>query len=98
MTPLALADAQSVAAENLVATDLIYSDRVGEIYEVTHSPEQRWVSFPRMTPDEVLLIKGYDSLADGTARFTPHTAFDDPTTPANAAPRESIESRMLVFY
>lgn len=98
MTPLAVADAQTVAPENLVATDLIYSDRVGEIYEVTHSPEQRWVSFPRMTPDEVLLIKGYDSLADGTARFTPHTAFDDPATPADAAPRESIESRMLVFY
>ena len=97
-TPLTLADAQSVAPENLVATDLVYSDRVGEIYEVTHGPGQRWVSFPRMTPEEVLLIKGYDSLTDGTARFTPHTAFDDPTTPADAAPRESIESRMLVFY
>lgn len=98
MAPLALADARSVTPENLIATDLIYSDRVGEIYEVTHSPGQRWVHYPQMERDEVLLIKGYDSLADGRARFTPHTAFDDPATPAGAAARESIEIRTLVFY
>jgi hypothetical protein len=39
--PLAVADAQSIAPEDLVATDLVYSDRIGEIYEVAHSPEQR---------------------------------------------------------
>jgi hypothetical protein len=49
-----------------------------------------------MTPDEVLLIKGWDSVQDGRARFTPHGAFDLPDTPDNAAPRESIEVRTLV--
>jgi hypothetical protein len=49
-----------------------------------------------MTPDEVLLIKGFDSLTDGRARFTPHGAFDLPDTPAAAPPRESIEVRTLV--
>jgi hypothetical protein len=49
-----------------------------------------------MTRDEVLLIKGWDSLDDGRARFTPHSAFDLPDTPANAPPRESIELRTLV--
>ena len=96
--PLALADAQSVASRDLIATDLVYPDRTGEIYEVAYSDRQRWYNVPRMARDEALLIKGYDSLDDGTARFTPHTAFDDPNTPANATPRESIEVRTLAFF
>ena len=35
---------------------------------------------------------------DGRARWTAHTAFDDPTTPPNARPRESIEIRTLAFF
>jgi hypothetical protein len=35
---------------------------------------------------------------DGRARFTAHTSFDDPSSPPNAAPRESIEVRALVFW
>jgi hypothetical protein len=44
------------------------------------------------------LLKCYDSATDGRARFGPHTAFIDPTTPPDAAPRESIELRALVFH
>jgi hypothetical protein len=33
-----------------------------------------------------------------TARFTAHSAFEDPTAPANVLPRESIEVRTLVFH
>jgi hypothetical protein len=51
-----------------------------------------------MQPDEALLLKCYDSATDGRARFAPHTAFEDPTTPADAQPRESIEIRTLVFH
>ena len=41
----------------------------------------------------------FDSLKDGSvALFSPHTGFQDPTTPADAPPRESIELRALVFY
>jgi hypothetical protein len=50
-----------------------------------------------MTVDEVLLLKCFDSTTDGPARFAPHTAFADPTTPPDAPPRESIELRTLVF-
>ncbi len=49
-----------------------------------------------MTPDEVLLIKGWDSLDDGRAKFTPHSAFELPDTDQTAPPRESIEVRTLV--
>ena len=95
-SPLALADASSVGLEDLIATDQIFPDRVGEIYHLAHNPAQRWYYAPRMTPDEVLLIKGWDSLADGRARFTPHGAFELPDTPADAPARESIEVRTLV--
>ena len=95
-SPLALADASSVYPEDLIATDQVFPDRVGEIYHLAHHRAQRWYYAPQMTPDEVLLIKGWDSLNDGRARFTPHGAFDLPDTPADAAPRESIEVRTLV--
>ena len=95
-SPLALADATSVRFEDLIATDQVFPDRVGEIYHLAYEPSQRWWYAPRMTPDEVLLIKGWDSLEDGRTRFTPHGAFELPDTPENAAPRESIEVRTLV--
>jgi hypothetical protein len=95
-SPLALADASSVQARNLIATDQVFPDRIGEIYQLAHHPAQRWYYAPRMTPSEILLIKGWDSLDDGRARFTPHGAFDLPNTPESAAPRESIEVRTLV--
>ena len=95
-SPLALADASSIRPEDLIATDQVFPDRIGEIYLLAHDPQQRWYYAPHMTPDEVLLIKGYDSLTDGRARFTAHGAFDLPETPAAAPPRESIEVRTLV--
>jgi hypothetical protein len=51
-----------------------------------------------MNVDEVLLLKCFDSKTDGRARFAPHGAFVDPTTPRDALPRESIELRALVFH
>ncbi len=96
-SPLALADARSIATEELVATDQVFPDRVGEIYQVAHGDAQRWYYAPEMTADEIILIKGWDTLDDGRAIFTPHGAFNHPDTPANAPPRESIEIRTLVI-
>ena len=75
----------------------MYPNRVGETYAVTYNPGHRWFYVPDMLPSEALLLKCYDSATDGRARFAPHTAFEDPTVPADALPRESIELRMLVF-
>ena len=96
--PLAVCDAMTVHPEDLVGSDLIYRDRRGETYAVTYSDGQQWYYAPEMTNDEVLLLKCYDSRRDGRARFTPHTAFQDPTTPANPRPRESIELRAVLFH
>jgi hypothetical protein len=96
--PLAVCDARTVKFDELVGSDLVYPDRVGETYSVKYNPEHRWFYVPEMTADEILLLKCFDSKTDGRARFAPHSAFVDPTTPANAAPRESIELRTLVFH
>jgi hypothetical protein len=97
-SPLALCDALSIGADDAVPIDLVYRDRVGEIYGFLYNPKHRWYYFPRMTPNEAILLKCYDSKDDGRARFTAHTSFDDPNSPRNAAPRESIEARALLFW
>lgn len=97
-SPLALLDARTVAEGDLVPTPLLNDGREGEIFGLRNSPEHRWWFFPEMEPDEALLIKGYDSLNDGRARFTPHSAFDDPTSSPAAPPRASIEVRAFAFF
>ena len=95
-SPLAVADASTVRAEELIATDQVFPDRVGEIYNLAYAPTQRWYTAPRMTEDEVLLLKSWDSLDDGRARFAPHGAFNPPQVRPDAPPRESIEVRTYV--
>ena len=96
--PLAVCDAQSIREQDLVPTDLVYRDRTGEVYQLAFSPEHRWFYFPNMQRTDVMLIKCYDSAQDGRARFSAHSAFRDPTSPPDAAPRESIEARTLAFF
>ena len=96
--PLAVCDARSVAPRDLVPSDLVYKNRVGETYAVTFNPAHQWFYVPDMQPNEALLLKCFDSATDGRARFAPHTAFEDPTAPADVPPRESIELRTLVFH
>ena len=96
--PIALCDARSIAPADLVATERRAPGRIGEIYQLAYNPAHRWFYFPQMQLDEALLIKVYDSATDGRARLAAHGAFDDPTTPPDAPPRESIESRTFVFF
>jgi len=96
--PLAIADAQTISPENLVVTERRYPDRIGQTYAITYNPAHRWYWFPRMRPDEALVFKTYESQTQGRARWTAHTAFDDPSTPPDAPPRESIEIRTLAFF
>ncbi|HEV2188875.1 MAG TPA: CmcJ/NvfI family oxidoreductase [Stellaceae bacterium] len=97
-SPLVLCDSQTLDYDNLLSSDLRYPDRTGETYAVTYNPNQRWYYFPKMQPDEAILISCYDSARQHAARFSAHGAFDDPSTPADAPPRESIEVRTLVFF
>jgi hypothetical protein len=97
-SPLAVCDATTIRLDDLVPSDLVYPHRVGETYSVKYNPAHQWFYVPGMRRDEALLLKCSDTRTDVPARFTPHSAFVDPTTPADAAPRESIEVRTLVFH
>jgi hypothetical protein len=96
--PLAVADARSIAPDDLLVAERRYPHRVGQTYRLKYNPDHRWFYFPRMRRDEALVFKVYDSEKDGRARFTPHTSFQDPSTRAGAPPRQSIEARALVFF
>jgi hypothetical protein len=96
--PLALCDSRTVDPQDLVPSDLVYRERVGETYSVKFNPAHRWYYAPEMRTDEALLLKIADTRTDVAARFMPHTSFTDPTTPPDAFPRESIELRSLVFH
>jgi hypothetical protein len=104
--PLAVCDARSVAPDDLAATeiqhfgedDLQVPRHRGEIYSVRYNPAHRWFYVSAMRPEEFLLLKCYDSRADGRARFLPHTGFVNPARPSEFVPRESIEARTLVVF
>lgn len=96
--PLAICDARSVSQDDFVISERRYPNRIGQTYSVKFNPAHHWYWFPRMRRDEAIVFKVYDSLKDGTARWTAHTAFNDPTSPPNARPRESIEIRTMAFF
>lgn len=96
--PLAMIDAQTHDPADMLRMDLKYSDRTGEIYVMRHNPKHRWLYFPHMEAQHALLLKTYDSCTDGRCRFMGHSAFEDPTSPADAAMRESIEIRTMAFF
>ena len=96
--PLAICDASSISPDDFVVNERRYPNRVGQTYAITYNPAHQWYWLPRMRRDEALVFKVYDSAKDGRARWSAHTAFEDPTSPPNARPRESIEIRTLAFF
>ena len=65
-----------------------------------HSEGHKWFYKYRQEPDEVVLIKCFDSDQSVKARRTPHCAVKDGQEDGGEAEgnRESVEVRLLVFY
>jgi hypothetical protein len=97
-TPLAVCDARSIESPDLIPSDLVYADWVGETYAIAFNPRHRWYWYPQQSPTEATLLKVYDSAQDGRARLSAHSAFDDPTSAPGAPPRRSIEIRSILFW
>lgn len=95
--PLAICDARSMEPQDFVAAERRFPNRRGEIYHIAYNPNQKWQYVPHMTRDEALIFKCYDSRTD-VSRFTAHGSFADPTTPADAPPRKSMEARIFAFF
>ena len=97
-SPLACCDATTIDVTDLVASERRAKERTGELQLVSWNPAHRWYYYPEMQRNEVLLIKTFDSSKNGLARRSIHTAFTNPLAPRDAPARESIESRLLVFF
>ena len=104
--PLALCVASHLDNKELIRTEIRHYKQenldepahTGEIYSIRHNPGHQWVYLSEMQIDEVIFIKCYDSIEDGRARFTPHTAIDLPSLNDETPARESIEVRMVAFF
>jgi len=96
--PLAICDGRSIPQKGFIRVERRYPYRTGEVYHIAHNPSHEWYYFPEMARDEALVFKVFDSDAGKPSRFTAHSAFDDPATPAGAPPRESIETRTFAFF
>ena len=100
--PLAVCDARSVVAADLIAADAVFDspDKPEWSFEgivVAHNPAHRWHWFSDMTSDEALVFKTHDS-EPARAHCVPHVAFDSPLAAPDVAPRSSIEMRAIAFW
>lgn len=98
MEPLGICDGRSIPQKGFIRVERRYRDRTGEVYHIAHNPQHQWFYFPQMERNEALVFKVFDSDGSKPSRFTAHSAFDDPDTPADAPRRESIETRAFAFF
>jgi hypothetical protein len=96
--PLAMADARTLSPQDMIVSERRAPGRIGQTYAIKYNSAHKWYWFPRMRREEAYVFKVFDSMKDGRARWTAHTAFVDPTSPPHARPRESIEIRTMAFF
>lgn len=60
-------------------------------------PQHRWYYMSDMTPDDIVVFKGYDSDQSQRGWRCPHTAFELPGS-EQQTPRKSIEARIVCFW
>lgn len=100
--PLAVCDARTVAAGDLVAADGVYDAGpepwpTAEAYLVRANPAHRWIYFSDMRPAEALIFRAYGN-EPSSIPGCPHVAFTDPTCPADAEARISVEARAYAVF
>lgn len=99
--PLTVCDARTIHKEDLIPTGvgtspgepLLPRTGLGVIYR----PNQEWYYYPRMTADEALILKMWDT-DQARPQWAAHSAFVDPTSPMDAAPRVSLDARFIAFF
>jgi len=97
--PFVLCAWPSFADQPYINNYRIYDDRVGETTRFTYRPDHEWYWFPQQQPNEVSMLKCYDSVTDGSvSRWSFHTACIDHTAPADARCRKNVVVRSFVFF
>ena len=97
--PFVLCAWPSFADQAYINNYRIYDDRVGETTRFTYRKDHEWYWFPRQQPNEVSMLKCYDSVTDGSvSRWSFHTACVDPTVPRDAPCRKNVVVRSYIFF
>ena len=96
--PLGICDGRTIPQKGFILVQRRYKYRTGEVYHIAYNPAHVWYYFPQMERHEAMVFKVFDTDRGVPTRFTAHSAFDDPNTPPNAPPRESIETRTFAFW
>ena len=97
--PFVLCAWPSFADQPYINNYRVYDDRVGETTRFTYRPDHEWYWIPQQRPDEVSMLKCYDSVCDGSvSRWSFHSACIDPTAPADARCRKNVVGRAFVFF
>ena len=97
--PFVLCAWPSFADQPYINNYRVYDDRVGETTRFTYRPEHEWYWIPQQQPNEVSMLKCYDSVYDGSvSRWSFHSACIDPTAPTDARCRKNVVVRAFVFF
>jgi hypothetical protein len=97
--PFVLCAWPSFADQPYITNYRIYDDRVGETTRFTYRQGHEWYWFPHQQPNEVSMLKCYDSITDGSvSRWSFHSACVDPTAPEDAPCRKNVVVRSFVFF
>lgn len=97
--PFVLCAWPSFSDQSYINNYRVYDDRVGETTRFTFRPEHEWYWLPQQQPNEVSMLKCYDSVTDGSvSRWSFHSACVDPTAAENARCRKNVVVRSFVFF
>lgn len=98
-TPLAMCDCTTVSDEDICCLEQRFVDRIGENYMPAFSAQHAWYYYPQAMRDEAILLKAWDSQEGPvSSKCSFHGAFLDPSSPADAYDRESIEVRCFCIF
>lgn len=94
---LALCDGNSLLQEDLQDVPLQFKERLSEAQLAHFNANHAWYYYPQMQMNEALVIKTFDSTqADG--RVSLHCSAVDSELSEDLGPRQSIESRCIIFF
>jgi len=100
--PLALCDARSFAATDLLPADAMFDPPGAPAWSfegLVFAPGDghRWHWFSGLDRDQAIIFKTHDS-EPGQPHCVPHVAFDNPDCSVEAPPRASIEMRATAYW
>ncbi|KAI0406995.1 methyltransferase CmcJ [Xylaria palmicola] len=95
--PLAYCSAPTLSQADLVECDHVRRQYKGATLYPYFNPEQKWYYLGHQSPDDVTLLKIFDSSEDVKANMCAHCAFQHPSSTPSSKKRKSIEIRCLLF-